>query len=435
MGENMNTLLKKLLQLVPNLLFCITLLFIIVPSLVVADEIDIHCQNSLSGVETCIKDIALQRNDIKLCDRIETDAMRGSCYGAFATTLHDIELCKKIPKDVRGADARNRCFLKFVKGPEEMYVCTELIHEERAKDDCFSAILDKKRDDPSICVNFASDKKRLNCYLKVIKHLDNPDLCQMILDEGKTKRKSQCRYCEVEGVDYDAEFQKCKKDFYIEKIENLCNVHDKQMELKMTKGEKNEMYFSSEDSVRDRFWLTFHWAVLEGPFESHTANIRYSDGVHNEAFDNLHIGGSARGVQNDIGVQLLDIWSEKEGGGDDDAAAPENIMYANICLFRPSTRQKEEVRSSKKEKDAEEFAEEQEQRKRELQKELEEKQQQKQQEEETGEANAPDTDATAGKNDSGDTNKDEKKSSNSRVKVREGGVFARLISFFKNLFF
>ena len=440
--------MKKLLGIpsitgIPSINFCIfgiTLVLLMLPLLpfVAADEIDVHCQNSLSGVETCIKDIAIQRNDMKICDRIETDAMRGSCYGAFAKTLNDIELCKKIPKDARGADARNKCFLKFVKGPEELHVCTDLIHEERAKDDCFSAVHEKLRDDPSMCVNFASGNKRLNCYLKIIKHLDNPGLCQMILDEGKTKRKSQCRYCEVEGVDYGAEFQNCKKDFYLKKIENLCNVHDKQMELKMTKGEKNELSFSGEDSTRDRFWLTFHWAVIEGPFESHTATIRYTDGVRNEAFDNLVIGQSVRGAENDISVQLIDLWTETEGGGDEDARL-EKIAYANICVFRPSTRQKEEAGSSRDEQiNREEFEEEQERRKRELQKEIEEQQQRAQQEEaEGGSSDATDDENSDNNKDASNTpnkNGENNGQSKSRVKVREGGVFARLISFFKNLF-
>lgn len=401
-----------------------------------ADSIDIYCQTYETGFDNCIKDIAIKRHDQKICERIESGTMRGSCIGAFAKIMDDIELCKKIPKDARGADARNRCFLKFVKGPEEMYVCTEWIHDERYKDDCFSQILDKKRDDASFCGNFVSPKKRIGCYLKVVKSLENEELCSLIKDEGKAQRTSQCRYCEEKGINYDEEYQNCRKTFFMNKIENLCDVHEKNNELKMVRGDKEELTFSGENPERDRFWITFHWAVMEGSYETYTGTVKYSDGVRNEVFEGLRIGQSARGAQNDIGVQILNLWEELEGGGDE---RPEKVIYGTICVFRPSTREKEEPKKAAADEGS--FKEDQEKRKQELQKEIEEKRARKRAEREAGgadeggdddeDANASDT-GERGKKDT--AKKENEPAKNGRVKVREGGVFARLIALFKNIF-
>ena len=402
---------------------------------------DIYCRTYPTGVDDCIKDIAIKRHDQKICERITSDSMRGSCIGSFAKSLDDIELCKKIPKDARGADARNRGFLKFVNEPEDIYVCTEWIHDERYKDDCFSQILDKKRDDASFCGNFASPKKRISCYLKVVKFLENEELCSLIRDEGKTQRTSQCRYCEEKGINYEEEYQNCRKTFFMNKIENLCDVHEKNSELKMARGDKEELTFSGESSERDRFWITFHWAVMEGSYEAYTATVKYSDGVRNEVFEGLRIGQSAHGAQNDIGVQILNLWEELEGGGDE---RPEKVVYSTLCVFRPSTREKEEPKKTPANEPADEtvFAKDQEQRKQELLKEIEEKRAKKRAEREAERANGDNDDrddeeqnATEEKRDTSDTpEKKPAKNGNGRVKVREGGVFARLIALFKNIF-
>lgn len=417
------------------ILFIGGMLLLLFTPLVSADSIDIYCQTYETGFDNCIKDIAVKRHDPKLCDRIESASSRGSCIGAFAKIMDDIELCKKIPKDARGADARNRCFLKFVKGPEEMYVCTEWIHDERYKDDCFSQILDKKRDDASFCGNFVSPKKRISCYLKVVKSLENEELCSLIQDEGKAQRTSQCRYCEEKGINYGEEYQNCRKTFFMNKIENLCDVHEKNNELKMVRGDKEELTFSGENPERDRFWITFHWAVMEGNYETYAATVKYSDGVRNEVFEGLRIGQSARGAQNDIGVQILNLWEELEGGGDE---RPEKVVYGTICVFRPSTREKEEPKKTAA--DEHSFKEDQEQRKQRLLKEIEEKRARKRAERDAERANESGDDEDTNASDTGEQGKKEtakkenEPAKNGRVKVREGGVFARLIALFKNIF-
>lgn len=426
----------------PMLIIGIMLLLFI--PFISADSIDIYCQTYETGFDNCIKDIAVKRHDQKLCDRIESASSRGSCIGSFAKLMDDIELCKKIPKDARGADARNRCFLKFVKGPEEMYVCTEWIHDERYKDDCFSQILDKKRDDASFCGNFVSPKKRISCYFKVVKFLENEELCSLIKDEGKAQRTSQCRYCEEKGINYEEEYQNCRKTFFMNKIENLCDVHEKNNELKMVRGDKEELTFSGENPERDRFWITFHWAVMEGSYETYAGTVKYSDGVRNEVFEGLRIGQSARGAQNDIGVQILNLWEELEGGGDE---RPEKVVYGTVCVFRPSTREKEKPKKTKTAADEASSKEEQERRKQELQKEIEEKRARKRAEREAErtnesgddddvdeDANASDTGERGNKETAKKETEEKKPAKNGRVKVREGGVFARLIALFKSIF-
>ncbi|MDO8642203.1 MAG: hypothetical protein Q7R76_01270 [Candidatus Woesearchaeota archaeon] len=429
----------KLSVLIVSFLFLLSIIIV-----VHADSIDVFCQHSVSGVENCIKEIAIQRHDIKICDRIVSDSMRGSCIGSFAKTLDDIELCKKIPKDARGADARNRCFLKFVKTAEDQYICTDFIKDEKYKDDCFSAILDKKRNDTTLCANFVSPGKRVGCYMKVAKNLHNPELCTLIRDEGKTERTSQCRFCEQKGINYQEEYQNCQKYFFMDSITNLCDAHEKQIEVKMAKGEKQELTFSGENQIRDRFWITFNWAVLDGEYTAYAATIKFSDGVRNDAFESLHFGDSAKAAQNDVAVQLLDLWNEAETS--DSGGTVSETTYATLCVFRPSTRTKEEpsTSSSSSRTTGTLSADEQARRKADLLKELEEKRKRKQQARESNhtsdgnETTSSDGDAeNTQKSASGTENASKSaqpQQQNSRIKVRNGGFFYRFVGFFKNLF-
>ncbi len=329
-------------------LLLLTFVLLLIP-LVTADSVDTYCEQAPTGKDNCIKEIAVDRNDVQICQRIEADSVRGSCYEAFANTMQDIDLCRRIPKGARGYDKRNKCYMRFVKTKDDLHICTDLVKTERGQDECYDEILDNNREDVGVCSLFISQKKRLSCYVKVAKRTKNEDLCQLVLDEKDQGRKSQCRYCEVKGIDFNERYDQCKKYFFMKKVTEVCRDYTKEVNEKMTRSEKKQFTFNGENPTRDRFWVTLKQADFQGGIENYQAVIFYSDGVQNEQFA-LKIGQHITSSKADIGVQLLDLYEQEEG---DDM-----VSYGRICIFRPSSKQGQEPEPEPEEEKEEEPTEE-----------------------------------------------------------------------------
>ncbi|HIH47385.1 TPA: hypothetical protein HA297_03720, partial [Candidatus Woesearchaeota archaeon] len=97
-----------------------------VPS-VSADALDTHCGASPRGRDACIKQIAIERNELDLCERITTQSTKNGCYYAFAISMKNMDLCRHIVKGDRGTERdlekRYECFIEFVDELADLEIC------------------------------------------------------------------------------------------------------------------------------------------------------------------------------------------------------------------------------------------------------------------------------------------------------------------------
>mgnify|MGYP001566258891 CR=1 FL=1 len=102
--------------------------------------------------DSCISDIALVKNDYFLCEKINGQLNKGSCYNKFTQIGIDVSVCENVDDSNRGTElsGRDLCYIGSVKSREDITICDEKIKTLNYKDSCYT-IIAREVKDPSIC--------------------------------------------------------------------------------------------------------------------------------------------------------------------------------------------------------------------------------------------------------------------------------------------
>ena len=313
-----------------------------VPS-VSADALDTHCGASPRGRDACIKQIAIERNELDLCERITTQSTKNGCYYAFAISMKNMDLCRHIVKGDRGTERdlekRYECFIEFVDELADLEICETHVNKERYHDQCIDRILDVDKTQLGTCDFYQTDEKKIRCYKKVAKAKKDVAICDKIIEGRAGPKKCQfisSRVCnqEEDQIDYQEEYEQCTIAIVGEDkavgITKICGLYDETMEISIEKGERKELFFPKDHPRLDNFFFTHKW------HDPHTdvVTIELDTGVERETFTSL-LPGSTIIFLNDTGVQLLKTDKKEQV---DDKGRKKMQYTAEFCLYKPSTR-------------------------------------------------------------------------------------------------
>lgn len=333
------------------LIIGLIMLALFVP-VVTADSLDTYCATSPLGRDACIKQIAIQRNDLSLCDKISTQSGKNSCFLHFAKHLNNMDLCRGIIKGDRGTERelekKYDCYIHFVKSFDDLHICEQYVKKDRYHDECLDEILDEDRTRITLCDLYAKESKKIRCIKKVAKALDNLALCDKIL-EGHEPIKCQFKSSKVcnrdDEIDYEDEVDACRVSIEGEEIaviKDRCKDYDQTIRLNLHVGEKKEIFFPDDHHRLDRFFITHKWhdrATGYVTFEIFT-------GIEREAF-----GGLAEGkvvtfepeYLDKMGIQVLKTGSfEREKSN----KQTETIHTVDLCLYKVNSKKKPSTSSS-----------------------------------------------------------------------------------------
>ena len=150
--------------------------------------------------DSCVAELAKQKDDIKVCDLIVTSKTMGFCQQQIAVQQDNFELCKEIGDESwqdtcyhKIARARNdvdkcsyiadldlnlNCVKKVAIATNDVELCGRLSKQNKAE--CLFKIATETLDS-AVCAGFTDDKlNAASCYLKVAKLSDNKAICSKI---------------------------------------------------------------------------------------------------------------------------------------------------------------------------------------------------------------------------------------------------------------
>jgi hypothetical protein len=271
---------------------------------VFASAIQEHCADK--GGDGCIRQLALERNDIDICDEVTADDARGSCYAAFAVKHNDLNLCRKESKK----DKRNDCYLKFVKGYDDLNICTGKIKGDKGQDECFDEIRDDY-DEPDLCTYFHSETKRIKCFKRAAKKADDESICDMITPTDE-EVKCSSRYGSAcgRGGSLETAVLECKRQLNIGDIKEGCDNAEYTLEQEVLVDRHHSLKLGTQDvAVRIsnmRSWEKTAIVNVDGIAQA----MKYGDVMKS---------GS-------VSLLFLDIIQKEEEG--------RTRKYVSICLYK-----------------------------------------------------------------------------------------------------
>jgi hypothetical protein len=112
---------------------------------------------------TCLVDLAVDEEDVSICDAATHGGVRYQCYAMVAEKLANLDICGKIPSGAQGE--------------------TGQLH-----DLCVSDVAVNLKD-YELCQRIKTPGLRDGCYLQIYQQTDDMSLCEMIQDLGM---KSLC---------------------------------------------------------------------------------------------------------------------------------------------------------------------------------------------------------------------------------------------------
>lgn len=110
-------------------------------------------ESNYSGYRSfCIRNIALEKEEPLLCEKIQDQLDKGSCYSYFTETGTDYSVCERIDDSNRGTklSGKDLCYVKSVIYSKDITICDEKVKTEYYKDSCYT-IIARELKDPSIC--------------------------------------------------------------------------------------------------------------------------------------------------------------------------------------------------------------------------------------------------------------------------------------------
>lgn len=103
---------------------------------------------------------AISRQDISICDKIETAMEQESCYGLVAGAKQDSVLCEKIIRQ----ELKEGCYSVIAYKKKDWSLCEKIANEIR-RDGCFFEVA-AATSDGALCKNIKTDLWRSQCELR-----------------------------------------------------------------------------------------------------------------------------------------------------------------------------------------------------------------------------------------------------------------------------
>ena len=310
-------------------LFVVALLLI--PSLLSqpasADALDVHC-SSASSKDSCYKEVAIQRKDVDICDRITSDSVKNSCLSKLAFALNNMDMCRGIKKIHESSEDRAECYMEFVDGIEDYPICDQYVRVDKYYDECIDKIYDETKT-LEVCLYYVSPKKAISCIKKIAKKQHDQKICNH-LEKYREERTSCTRIATAsractDEMGIDDHMKECLAPFYeeVNQIDNKCNDYGKAMELKFRQKEHGKYFFSDETGLRNQIEITLLWVDQK----KETVDIMIHQDQEEMTFREIPLGYVV--TVNKVNVQPLQLTEEDYNG--------EKHNFANVCVFKTGT--------------------------------------------------------------------------------------------------
>ena len=150
--------------------------------------------------DSCVAELAKQKDDVKVCDLIVTGRTMGFCQFQIAVQQDNFDLCKEVVDEswqetcyyqialqrndadkcayVADVDKNLDCVKKVAIATNDAELCDRLSKQNKAE--CLFKIATQTLN-ADLCAQFAEDKlNTASCYLKIAKLTDNKELCSKI---------------------------------------------------------------------------------------------------------------------------------------------------------------------------------------------------------------------------------------------------------------
>ncbi len=142
-------------------------------------------ESNSENVGTCQSQIALDGNDVKLCEQIEHQGWQDLCYSTYAEKHKDISLCGFIK-----SEEKNRCIRLVAVATSDIALCNTII-DASEKDSCNSGI-GKTTNNISLCDTISDITERGDCYMKVAFNLQDSTVCEKIPETIGGNNRIRC---------------------------------------------------------------------------------------------------------------------------------------------------------------------------------------------------------------------------------------------------
>lgn len=136
--------------------------------------------------EECIKKIAIEINEIKLCDFTKNEETRKACYITVSMKRDDLESCK-----LGSYEGTVWCYTGIAIKRNDPEICYELIKDYQyvPEDDCFMDLA-IYTNDPNHCSHLGYRYMKDDCFYRIAVNKTDSTICQLIEDFNQ---KENCR--------------------------------------------------------------------------------------------------------------------------------------------------------------------------------------------------------------------------------------------------
>jgi len=127
---------------------------------------------------------AVEKENIKLCNFIESGLGKGICYREVFEVTNNINICEENIFDQRDKDL---CYYHIAKVEKDTTLCDKIV-EQKTKDSCYHNVAKGKKD-ATICDKIVGQKTKDGCYQAVALVTQNTTFCYKIVEQ---RLKDRC---------------------------------------------------------------------------------------------------------------------------------------------------------------------------------------------------------------------------------------------------
>jgi len=131
----------------------------------------------------CYRTLALNKEDASICEKLDGDWYKSSCYSDLAIKLSRSSFCDAAPDKYK-----DDCKLRYARAKKDFSLCKDLAVDTYNRDSCFESMILQEKD-PFLCANLSTVSKRDLCYDKLAVEKRDPSICNSIELE---KNKEYC---------------------------------------------------------------------------------------------------------------------------------------------------------------------------------------------------------------------------------------------------
>ncbi len=142
------------------------------------DERDYNDKTFIWG--ECYHRIAVEKKDLKVCDMIDNDVYKDSCYVEVYVEIGDPAACENTPHSIIPTNPeanleRDDCYSGIARKTVNVQLCEKVVNEHN-KDLCHQSIGIMKND-IAICNKIINFEFKGGCYLRVARSTNDIKLC------------------------------------------------------------------------------------------------------------------------------------------------------------------------------------------------------------------------------------------------------------------